>query len=355
MRRAPAAGIAIAAIGLILAGPALAESVIPALGGSPRSTPKGPLPLRGQFALDLVTIDLTPSPGLLPPEGTASWRVRLEHANTFEITPNHPPAAAAADAGVDPGGWAAIVDVETTRLVVAADFRLRGRWSFGFELPFVAHRGGFLDSSIEDFHDAFGLPQNGRELRPRDAVDIDLIGRSASRKRMTRGETSPGDASIRARVQVARGLRSAWAVEMIAKAPTGDEDAFAGSGRWDGGVALLHTRGNARHYLHAGAGFQALGQPVDWPFDIRNRAGGFAAWEFAPNERFSFVTQLAAATSILPKGQDRQHRPRAELSLGMHYRTGSFRLATMLMENLLTHDNDVDLAVGVELGWDVGR
>lgn len=310
--------------------------------------------MRSQFPLDLVTLDLVPTKATMPAKGTIAWRISLVRANAFEVSPTHPLGAALEEAGFAPLRWDYLVDAETTRLAVGADFQVSERWSFGFELPVISHSGGHLDSTIEDFHDVFGLPQNGRDLFPRDSVNIDLLS-PAGRKRLDRSESAPGDLTVHARVRVAGGARSAWAVAFDAKAPTGDAKSFTGSGSWDGGLALLFSGGSSRHVFHGGLGHQVLGQPTDWPFETDDRTSAFAGWEFMPAERWSILAQVSAATSILPGGNEKQHRPRAELMLGFHWVTGRFRLSSGFMENILTNDNDTDLAAMFELGWEFRR
>lgn len=62
-------------------------------------------------------------------------------------------------------------DGETT----AIDYQLRGnfgeRMEWGVVLPLVMHSGGFLDSMIDGFHNAFGLPEGGRDLARSDRLD----------------------------------------------------------------------------------------------------------------------------------------------------------------------------------------
>lgn len=317
--------------------------------------PHGPLPVRSQFPLDLVTLDMTPETAMLPPRGTTSLSLLIVHANSFEITPHYDARVTAFQAGTFTPGWDFNVDDETTRASLSAAFQVGRRFSLGFEAVLIAHGGGFMDSTIESFHDAFSLPQNDRELKDRDVLNVDLLG-GTMRSRMTDDETGFGDLTVRAKVALWDGRRSAVTAVVEAKAPTGETSTFTGSGEWDYGLSLLLSAGSERHLFHGGIGHQVLGQPEPWPFEIDDRTTAFAGYEFAPNERWSIVMHVMGATSILPEQADySQDGARAELVAGFHWTRGRFTLSSGFVENLLTNDNDVDLGVLVGFGWELGR
>src|SRR3546814_1931710 len=64
------------------------------------------------------------------------------------------------------GGEDLLLDGESLRLGPSGRIR-HGQWLFGAELPLLFTGGGSLDGLIENWHDWFGLPNGGREQRPR--------------------------------------------------------------------------------------------------------------------------------------------------------------------------------------------
>src|SRR3546814_14450901 len=64
------------------------------------------------------------------------------------------------------GGEDLLLDGESLRLGLNGRIR-HGQWLFGAELPLLFTGGGSLDGLIENWHDWFGLPNGGREQRPR--------------------------------------------------------------------------------------------------------------------------------------------------------------------------------------------
>jgi len=116
-----------------------------------------------------------------------------------------------------------IVDGERARL--AWRYRQGGAgWDWGVELPAVHVGGGFLDSFIEGWHDAFGLPNGGREQAPQDRYlyQYERDGTTL----LLRDEEGWALGDVR--------LSGGWAwSETLAlrgelKLPTGDEDRLSG-------------------------------------------------------------------------------------------------------------------------------
>jgi hypothetical protein len=63
-----------------------------------------------------------------------------------------------------------LFDGETTRVTLSLKTGLSRDMDLELQLPYVSHDGGFLDSFIINWHDLFGLPQNGRDLAPRNQL-----------------------------------------------------------------------------------------------------------------------------------------------------------------------------------------
>ena len=64
-----------------------------------------------------------------------------------------------------------VIDVENTRY----DFQLnywQDLWHFNLNVPLLSNRAGFLDQTIEGWHDIFGLPQGGRDKNPNDQINL---------------------------------------------------------------------------------------------------------------------------------------------------------------------------------------
>lgn len=151
------------------------------------------------------------------------------------------------------------LDGETRRLTLHWRQGLSGNREWGFELPQVTHRGGFLDASIEEFHDIFGLPQNGRTDLPRHRIDFRYARDGASLVNLNRAVSGVGDLRLSAATPAGAatgpgGYTAAWRVSL--KLPTGDADKLLGSGSTDlaGWLSAATTRPPDRWNLYGGGG-----------------------------------------------------------------------------------------------------
>ena len=64
-----------------------------------------------------------------------------------------------------------VIDVENTRF----DFQLsysKEHWHFNINGSLISNRAGYLDQTIQSWHDIFGLPQGGRDLAENDQINL---------------------------------------------------------------------------------------------------------------------------------------------------------------------------------------
>jgi hypothetical protein len=315
---------------------------------------RGPFHVRSQFPLDLPTLDLTPEAAtILPPEGIAI-EVLGVRSNTFEITPSYDARVTAFDHGTFPPDYDFNVDSETTRTAVRIDFGVAKHVQLGFEAATISHAKGFMDSLIDQVHSGLGTNTNDRELKDRDQLNIDVLS-GDRRLTVNHEDISFSDLILRAKWLLHEGRRTAFSFETEVKAPTGNQENLAGSGEWDFGGTFLVSAGSDRNVFHGGIGYQALGQPESYPITIDDRVAMFGAYEWVMGEKWSMLTQVAAATSILPGGAGKsQDGPRAELVFGFARQGEVFRIGGGFIENLTTSDNTADFGMFFDLGWRLG-
>jgi hypothetical protein len=128
------------------------------------------------------------------------------------------------------------LDGETRRLTLHWRQGLSGSGEWGFELPHVTHNGGFLDMSIEEFHDILDLPQNGRTDLSRNRIDFRYARQGVNLVNLNHAVSGVGDVRLFAGIPVATetassGYTAAWRVSL--KLPTGDDAELLGSGSTD--------------------------------------------------------------------------------------------------------------------------
>jgi hypothetical protein len=194
-------------------------------------------------------------------------------------------------------------DGETTQFeyILQRAFGRRGEW--GLVLPYVQHTRGFLDRSIDSFHNTFGLPEGGRDLAPRDLLNYSI--RSDGQTPVAFRDRQRGLGDLRgwlgwslltsdARALTARGQL---------KLPTGRVDKMTGSEGTDLALwleleerALLSRVGVV---ISGGVGFAALGDSDLLPDRQENAAWfGHLGLRRAVGPRLALLAQLDAHSDL---------------------------------------------------------
>jgi hypothetical protein len=129
-----------------------------------------------------------------------------------------------------------ILDGETHRLTLAWHQGLADEVEWGFELPYLTHGGGFLDSTIESWHNNLGLPQGGRTDVSRNQTDFRYTRDGVDLIHLTHPVSGYGDARLLAGKQIEMnktlGIDS-MALRASLKLPTGQSSELRGSGSTD--------------------------------------------------------------------------------------------------------------------------
>lgn len=112
------------------------------------------LPTRGQNPLlQSYYIPVIPTTS----EDSLSFSHSLYFTNTYQIESK--------------GNENLVIDVENTRYDFQITYR-KSLWHFNLTVPFISNRSGFLDQTIEGWHDFFGLPQGGRDSAQNNQINL---------------------------------------------------------------------------------------------------------------------------------------------------------------------------------------
>jgi hypothetical protein len=214
-----------------------------------------------------------------------------------------------------------VIDGETARLRFSHRRGLGGGWDLAFEVSALDRGGGFLDGWIEDWHDALGLPQGGRDTAVDDQYRFHYEGQNTVLLDQARGGTGMGDATF----TIGRRLGGVTTLRAMVKLPTGDEDSLEGGTQ---GGALWLERAFAlprgwSGYLAAGTSYSERGTALP---GLQNRQvpfGGFGlAIPVTPTIRLAAQLQahgrLFDGSALTPLA-----RAGAPLTLGLQFRTGA--------------------------------
>lgn len=196
------------------------------------------------------------------------------------------------------------LDGETHRLTVAWRQGLPTGWEWGFEVPYLSHNGGFLDRSIERFHQITSLPQGGRTDTARNQISYRYIRDGIDLIDVTHPVDGPGDVRLLTAKQIGADETSdglVTALRASLKLPTGDHTELLGSGSTDLAVWLSTAttfRPDAWN-LYGGGGILLMSEGKVLPSQQRNQVGfgtlGFSR-KFFP--RVALNAQLDAHSSF---------------------------------------------------------
>ena len=245
---------------------------------------------------------------ILPP-GTVGARATLEVANTSL----HEPSPCGDDCSL-------VLDGETTRLALGVRRGFGSGWEASAVLPLLRHSGGFLDSAIEGWHEAFALPNGDRDNYPRDRLlyrylpDRGGVGLNGS-------VNAIGDVQV----GIARRLGERFALRGQLELPTGDAGDLTGSGGMDLALSLhFSSNGNGgdtatgrRLYTHLSAGL-VLREDGDLLPAVQKRwlAFGSATVGWRASERWHLKMQLDAHGAAWDSPREALGEPSAQLVLG---------------------------------------
>jgi hypothetical protein len=326
-----------------------------------------PFPLRNQLPFHLMFLDPSPRPArLLPRRG---WRLAWTAAyeNTLVATDalvnefDEPTWAASegrvslpvleqfADPGFGGSGTAFIMDSETLRTVLDAEYGLGSRLEVGIEVPFLMHTGGFLDPMIENWHHNFHLPTGGRDSFARNIFQMGLVsdGEEIFFSEPP-GGIGLGDIVLSAGVALLHGggTSPSVAVSGVVKLPTGSADDLRGSGSYDYGVSILSGWTPGRSSLSGGFSYVRVGPWALAPgLDLRDSRHLWIAYGFDATPDAAIVGQVSATEGPFRTDDANDLGTVSyEIALGMRWRLPrSLQFEAALIENLDRLSNVPDI------------
>jgi hypothetical protein len=290
-------------------------------------------PLLGGFGLPM------PMPARTPAEAWSA-AANLNWAST---------ALVQADAGD-----VLIVDAESKELQLSLVRRLSDRWSVGLALPYREIDGGSLDGFIDDWHDAFGLPEGARPSLPEDRLWVRYSRAGTTILDTEEAAEGFGDATVTLAYQLVDRPASALSIGLGIKAPTGEDHWFYSSGASDISaiVSAEHALGE-RWSLSGQAAATWLGDGDLLPAQQRElvwSGHGALAWRAARG--LELIAQVDAHTRVFEDSQLDFFDDALVLSLGGAYHLSSgWSVHVGVSEDIAVEQSpDVVFILGVSSG-----
>lgn len=112
-------------------------------------------------------------------------------------------------------------------------------WEFGVDVNYSRYSGGFLDSSIENWHALFNFPNGGRESALRNQLRYQYNRDGLQQLSINNSHSGFGDTRLTGAYQIDTNSRFNMALRAGLKIPTGESDSLLGSGGTDFNIAYL--------------------------------------------------------------------------------------------------------------------
>src|SRR4030095_2572655 len=209
----------------------------------------GPLETRTQNPLTLLFLSPVPQNASVLERGESRFSVAFPLSILIERS-----QPKGAKVGVD-------LDMEIYRTSLHFAYGVLPNLEAGLEIPFLSFSGGFLDSFLQSYHDAFGFPNGGRNLVPNGRFSYLLTeeGRVLYSPQKSAFGLSDLSFYLKYRFWKEGKRRPAFSVRTAFKFPTGDRGRGLGSGEADFALQLALEKSYKRFHSYTHAGFLGLG------------------------------------------------------------------------------------------------
>jgi hypothetical protein len=326
----------------------------------------GLLRARDLTTFGFLRLDMRPAHAIHAPKGTWAIETELGHQNTWALSRGARDYldSLSGRRALGPGEVADILalpgenyvfDVELATLDVVLHYKFADRWGGYLVMSGVNYSGGFLDSAVETFHDAFGFDNNGRPAVRRNDVNLVADLRNADIavfNAPTRGGLLDPTVGIRySSPEAVQGWNLVF--EAAAKIALRGEKEFLSTGATDYGVQATLQRFGDHHAWYVGASAVYYdGRSSITPTDPQIVPTLVLGYERHLGTRTHVILQAYVSDSVYSRADtdlDELLGMKYQLSLGMYRRIGRGVLSFAITENLQNFNNTPD--VGIQLGF----
>lgn len=347
---------------------ALALSIVsvPALAAEQGSF-YGLLRVRDLSPFGFLRLDMRPAHAIAIEKGTFVIETELGYQNTWALSPEVERYLTAREsqgrrelgpqdlqAIRDLPGENYLVDFESAVLDVTVHYKFSDSMSAYLIANAVTYEGGFLDSTIEGFHDEFGFSSFGRPASSRD--DVNLIydlksSQAAFFEAPTHGGLSDPTLGVRyTGLQLAERWRLGF--ESAVKIPLAGRRTLLSTGRTDWGVQASVQRRGDRHAVYANAAavyYAGASEPA--PQEAQVIPTLVLGYEYQWSERTNINLQgYISKSTYSSKTTDLEelNGEKYQLTLGFRHMRNDFLFTFAVTENLQNINNTPD--IGFQLG-----
>ena len=250
-----------------------------------------------------------------------------------------------------------LMDLESATLDLTMHYKFSSQWTFYAIATAVSYEGGFLDATIEGFHDLVGLSTFGRLAAPRNDIQMiyDLKGEQMV---LSNPPTRQGflDPTFGLRY-TGIGLPGRWrlSVETAVKAAWGGQRDLLSTGHTDYGLQASVRRLGERNAIHLDlAAVYYAGQEMPAQQDKQVIPTIVIGWERQMSARTNLNLQGYASKSVYKRAQtdlDELLSDKFQMSLGVRHRFDCCLVSFAITENLQNLNNTPDIGFQMGFAW----
>lgn len=247
-----------------------------------------------------------------------------------------------------------LIDLENASVDFTVHYKISSKWEIYAIANAISYQGGFLDSTIEEFHDFFGFGTFGRPAAARNQVNVIYDLKSAHLVELetpTKGGFTDPTVGVR---YSGWQISQSWKLSLEAAAKIGlqGRKAFLSTGRTDWGaqVSLQNTGAKNAFYIDTAAVYYA-GSLEPTPVDAQIIPTVVFGWERVLTERTNLNLQGYVSKSVYSHDETDLEELlglKYQLSLGFRHSIKNTVLSFAVTENLQNFNNTPD--IGFQLG-----
>jgi hypothetical protein len=317
-----------------------------------------------------LRLDMRPAHAVSIEPGSWAIETQVDYQNTWALSPEVEDyltaqeslgrrnlTAADVQAIRDLPGENYLLDLELALLDVTFHYKISHVWTAYIIASGVSYQGGFLDSTIEGFHDSFGFSTFGRPAVTRNQVNL-IYDLKSTQYSSLETPTDGGllDPTIGVRY-TGWTLPGNWhlATEVAVKVPVQGRRTLLSTGRTDYGMQVSLQRKGQHHafYVDAAAVY------YDGSTELSPQES-----QIVPTLIFGYERMLTSRTNVNLQGYisqsvysrddtdlDELLGQKYQLSLGLRHRMSNFLLTFGITENLQNINNTPDIGFQLGLAW----
>jgi uncharacterized protein DUF3187 len=317
-----------------------------------------------------LRLDMRPGHAVTIEPGTWAIETELGYQNTWALSKNvetyltslEPTGRrrigpAEVQAIQDLPGENYLLDIETGLFDLTFHYKLAPKWTLYGIVSAISYQGGFLDSSIEQFHDTFGFSSFGRPAVERNQATLIYDLKSAQvvflDKPTDGGLTDPTFGVRYGPWQLSQ--RWQLALEGAVKIPVGGKRLLLSTGRTDYGMQASFQRFGNHHAFYVDLSavyYDGAAQPA--PQDRQVIPTLVFGYERKLTARTNLNLQGYVSTSVYSHDQtdlDELLGVKYQYSIGLRHRTDNVLLSFGFTENLQNLNNTPDIGLQFGVAW----